>query len=518
VRTLVERCGLDPHEAATPPTVAVALERLDLLEALLDAGSASLRPWDLTGPLRRAVELRWMAGVERLIVAGADPALVDLPTGPGTGELRALLVRARSARSEPAGPVAAARALEGGARGAAKRWLDRLGAALVWTTTPNVEEWRGAAAQLGLRLSGSGRLPLLEGTVEGLEVRAECLLAGRTSTTRIAVGGPPEWLTIRRESVRERLGTTAERLSVPRIATRWMKTNDVVVGEERFDERIEVQGPAAETLALLSHPVRSEILDLVDGLGGNVASGCVSIEVPGHVDDRERLVRLVRAAHALARALALRVELGTAAGLAENAGSDPSEYVRTRMLATLGERFPGSEETIAASRNALRTARYDWHRMTAAANLGDEAIPVYRSILEDTTQSPDVRGMALRHLGWRGGPAAETLVLGYLDSSEPPIALHAVRILGERAGTAASVEPLLRRAGPLPTSELARAAARAVKEIQSRLTNAAPGQLSLAGGPTGGEVSLASASNGGEVSLSAPSPGSDGNAASDGDG
>jgi hypothetical protein len=487
VRMLIEHSGLDPHDASTTVSVAVALQRLDLLDTILTAGRLHLRDYDLFPGLSRAVTQSWPAGVERLLQAGADPSKVDLPTGPVADKLREVLEGAREERRRGTGPLAEARAHESGLRRLVARWRDRTRAALPWLASRPGPGWSEAARELGLRPSGGRASPRLEGTVDGIGVRVEVLGAGATRVTRIAAGGVPAWLGLRPESLREKLG--------------WAKANDVLVRWVPFDERIDVQGPVAECLALLSQPVRTQVLDFVDGLGGTVGDGEARLDLAGLADDRPRLVRSVRAALELARALATRAEKGIATCLAENVATDPSDSVRTTMLAALAERFPGAEETLEASRLALRTGRYDWLRMTAAANLGDEGTAFYREILADTTQSPAVRGMALRHLGWRGGTAAEELVLGYLDDPAPDIVLHAVRILGERAGGAASVVPLQRLAGPLPTSEIARAAARAVETIQSRLVNADPGQLSLADAGQDGELSLTPGREGGEVSL-----------------
>ena len=110
-------------------------------------------------------------------------------------------------------------------------------------------------------------------------------------------------------------------------------------------------------------------------------------------------------------------------------------------------------------------------------------------------------------LGALGQPAAQPALGGALASAAPPVRAAAAAALG-RIGDAGAVPPL--RAAAASSSAdgaLKRAVRQAVAEIQSRLTGAAPGQLSLvAEGAESGRLSLVDTGGGaaGRISLADP--------------
>jgi|GEM_PF-2341729 len=480
--------GADPWLALT---LAVRLGDRDMLEALLVHGGVVPERIGLDSALAEALRLGWTEGVSRLLRAGADPDRVEPPRGPGSAELRALLAQARARRVETGGPLAVTAEREGSLAGAATRWRDRV-VALIPIVWPRVRRaWLEAASDLGLRRVPGPPPGTLVGDLDGLPVRVEVTRVGPTVVTRITVEGTPPWLALRRETLREKLGLTGERFMEPTAASQWRKTNDVVVGDHTFDDRVDVKGPASDCLPLLSHSVRRQVAAFIDGLGGTVEGGLARLDRSGIVDDQHRLVLLVRATRQMVSALAAQADRGPLAGLADIARGDPLERVRATMLGALGGRFPTAPETVEAARLAITEGRWDWYRMAGASLLGEEGTAFYRATLADPSQSPGVRGMALRHLGFRLGSEAEELILSHLGAPEREIVLHAVRVLGERAGTARSVAPLQAMAGPIPVTEVARAAARAVEAIQSRRVHAAPGQVSLVGADREGELALA---------------------------
>jgi hypothetical protein len=115
----------------------------------------------------------------------------------------------------------------------------------------------------------------------------------------------------------------------------------------------------------------------------------------------------------------------------------------------------------------------------------------------------------LRSLGQHGpaDPLCEEVLLRAFHSGEPPVAVAAAEALG-RTGSAAVVPSLKAEASSLLPSPLRSAARQAIAEIQSRLTGAAPGQLSLAPDAAGeaGALSLATG-EAGELSLIDSDPG-----------
>lgn len=480
--------GADPWPALT---LAVRLGDRDMLEALLVHGGVVPERLGLDSALAEALRLGWTEGVSRLLEAGADPDRVEPPRGPGYAELRGVLAQARARRVEAGGPLAVAAEREGSLAGAATRWRDRV-VALIPMVWPRVRRaWLEAASDLGLsRVRGPGPGTLV-GDLDGLPVRVEMVRVGPAVVTRVTVQGAPPWLALRRETLREKLGLTGERFMEPTAASQWRKTNDVVVGDHDFDDRVDVKGPAGDCLPLLSHSVRRQVVAFVGALGGTVEGGLARLERGGVADDPERMVLLVRATHQVVASLVRQVARGPLEPLAEIARTDPLESVRATMLGALGERFPSAPETLKAARVAITEGKWEWYRMAGASLLGEEGTAFYRATLADPSQSPGVRGMALRHLGFRLGTEAEELILSHLGVPEREIVLHAVRVLGERAGTTGSVAPLRDLAGPVPVSDLARAAATSVEMIQSRLAHAAPGQVSLVGADREGELALA---------------------------
>lgn len=492
VRLLTAHASLDTASGWDVARVATRRKDARVLETLLDASGGRLFAGIWIEALRMAVSLDWTEGVRLLLEAGTDPRPVSLPTSGVAPEIRSMLEKARAEVTTTPGPIGDAARLEGGTL---RRCLSAL-RRLVHAASGVERAWEEAARELGLAYAGG----MISGDSRGHAVRIE-ITPGSPTLTRISVDGVPEWLQIRRESLREKLGLTGERFIVPSAETQWMKTNDVVTRDGEFDRRIDLRGPIADCLALASQVMRRRLLAFVDKLEGRVLGGKVEIERPGRLRDTRRLVALATASIEMAHAIATQVARGPLTCLSENATRDPSESVRAAMLSALGERFPRTPATIEASRLAIRSGSYDWYRMEGAAQLDEEGTVFYQATLADTSLSASVRGMALRHLGWRGGPQAEDLVLSYLQAPEPEIVLHAIRILGERTGTARSVAPLQKLTGTVALDETSRAAQRAIDEIQGRLQNAAPGQLSLAGEEQQGELSLTDET--GRVSLAA---------------
>jgi HEAT repeat protein len=119
-----------------------------------------------------------------------------------------------------------------------------------------------------------------------------------------------------------------------------------------------------------------------------------------------------------------------------------------------------------------------------------------------TREEDELATAAARALGTTGNVDAVPPLLLALESDRRNLCVAAATALG-RVGTAAVVLPLeeaAERSAPYP--ELRRAARQAIAEIQSRLADASPGQLSLAA-TDAGQLSMAEA-EGGQVSLATP--------------
>lgn len=244
--------------------------------------------------------------------------------------------------------------------------------------------------------------------------------------------------------------------------------------------------------------------------------------------------------------------------LAANAREDPVGTVRLRNLESLRREYPQHPETLSALRDACRDAS-EVVRLFAATSLGTEGREVVRRLAaaaeEDAcaaravvvlgaelsaTEALDLLAGALRRrrfataaacmdgLEGRGGadavgalsrvladekgpvavaaarglrypalPGAEAVLLQRgIGHAEPAVRLAAATALGS-VGSVEAVLPL-QALGGRNLGQLGHAVREAVAAIQSRLTGAAPGQLSVSA-LEGGAVSLSP--QGGEVSL-----------------
>jgi HEAT repeat protein len=267
------------------------------------------------------------------------------------------------------------------------------------------------------------------------------------------------------------------------------------------------------------------------------------------VAGRARRAALVRTVLSVIRRLSRPAD--PAHGLALNALRDPLSEVRLVNLMVLAREYPRRPATLEALRTALADPACEI-RLRAALELGEEGLATLRKIASDGSapqgiQAEAIRGLGARlptpsvlatldearrarkhrvaaaclaSLGQRGGadvvePLARVLAVerGQLAaaaaqalgtsgdvSAEAPLALAldrddegvgitAAGALG-RVGTAVVIPRLHDVGSGSEDDALRRAAREAVTRIQGRLTDASPGQLSLAGDESG-QLSLA---------------------------
>jgi len=302
------------------------------------------------------------------------------------------------------------------------------------------------------------------------------------------------------------------------------------------DARILAHGPRALVSAFFQEAARSAWLELAacDGVAPDrlqLFAGELRVDVAEHAAARpgvlERVARAARSAATL-----LRAAHDVPARLAENVASDPVTAVRLASLDTLGREFAGHASTQAALRAAAGSDVAEL-RLEAGRLLGEAGRPVLIGLLDmpgagDSTCASavdalrviptdlaatlllralarDARGIAASLTARsvidalrRAGVADAALLAEAVRSPAPEVALEAVGLLAD-AGSAAAVPALQDAAAHHPSDEVRRRARLAVADVQSRLPDAAPGQLSLDGGASGA-VSLA-AESGGQVSL-----------------
>ncbi len=416
-------------------------------------------------------------------------------------------------------------------------------------TVPELEArlWRGwhaAAGRVGLEVHfetppPSGTLQL-RARCGSLEVFLESPPPGAPKapgviTTRITVTG---------------LGHGLHGLTVRR-ETGWAKLLgglEIELGAPAFDDAFAILGDSLLVQAVLDSETRSQLGSLLRGTlrdrrGGyreveaSLAAGVLKVTIHHSKEiGADELADLMTDLFGPVLDLALRlVEPEDVAGrLAGNLGttgrrSEPEEGVRLRSLRYLLRDFrehPATEKTLLALRDDPSTevrlevaiARGKAGQKTLLALVTDAAAPdghaaravrvlgaglpfdVAEATLHRSLEAgrSELAKACLEALGRLGRADSEHLMVAALASQGEGVALTATQALG-RVGTIAAV-PALRQLEERGSRELSRAARQAIAEIQSRLTGAEHGQLSLADAEAGA-LSLVTAAEPGRLSL-----------------
>ncbi len=353
----------------------------------------------------------------------------------------------------------------------------------------------------------------------------------------IVAPGPPGFSGVRIRSESTRLGR-----------------HEIEIGDDPFDAAFYVLGPMRLLFALLDMETRrllmsvnaeSETLEIVGGeLRVKTYNNQIDLLLPLLLDIGRRFAQ----------------PLDAAQRLAENARQDPDIEVRLRNLLLLIREFPAEPATLEVLRTAcadksprirLRAAKelgaegrevlLEMAEATADDLLSAEAVsllgrdlPVERTraillqalrkrlhrtacacldTLGHSTAAEDVETLvkvltrekselaaaAATALGSTGSPAAEPPLILALQAEHQDLQVAAANALA-RVGSTAAVLPLKELAEHTSHHpEIRKAARQAIAEIQSRLSGASPGQLSLAG-VEAGQLSLAQ-TEAGQLSL-----------------
>ena len=408
-------------------------------------------------------------------------------------------------------------------------------------------EWKAAAKELGLEITGFLMFQEMRGEIDGFRIRIRP--RGKHGHIRIEVDG--------QGAIPHALSLGAEN-----IFTRSLDGEDIQTGHPAFDYRARIFGKPEEAVALLDPATRDLVQREVVDEGARVDGGKVSLVHRGMSGVPDLVRRLV--------ALGQRLSIvpGEVPGrLARNAAEDSLSSVRLRNLTLLQERFPEAAETMAASRAALASDQPNL-RLAAARFLGAEGLDAAGALALSAEVEADLRRQALQHffrhadagravpvlerlaaatpppellpalveaagrlrhvptlerlleqadglgdaaaaslagaVAGAGDAAAEEGLLRLLAREAAEVRAAAARALGQ-VGSVRAVEPLLAlTTGLLASPSVKQAAREAVASIQSRLGDAEAGRLSLAI-PTGdaGALSLAGGEGapGGELSL-----------------
>jgi len=412
-----------------------------------------------------------------------------------------------------------------------------VGSSLLWGAIQvkrqrRLEKWLRAAKSCGLQVEkGSvweSRLEL-KARAGPLEVRIEPF--GRNkygARIVIVVPEPPEFASVK----------------ICRARDKPLWSREIEVGDESFDRTFYVAGPVRLVRALLDAKVRRLLIRKNAKGGIEIVQGELRVETSDR-EIRELVPILLKLGHQLAQAQ------DTVRLLADHARRDPEAGVRLQNLLLLIHELPEDPRTAVALRTALadpsprvrlRAAKELGAEgrdvlLALAGSKGDDALSAQaisilggelpfehaRSILAlaldrhrlltagaclerlgHSQDAADVETLAkvmageenelavaaALALGATGNAAAEPPLLLALEKERKDLQVAAATALG-RAGSAAAVLPLQEAAERSALHpELRKAARQAITDIQSRLSGASPGQLSLATSEAG-QLSLA---------------------------
>ena len=392
---------------------------------------------------------------------------------------------------------------------------------------------RAVAERVGLASVRAFPASTVTGTHGRLGVRMQSFATLR-SGTRVVIEGVARGFQLRREDRSE---------PAPPDAVR--------IGDPPFDAAIVLAGPVPLVRALFDAETRALARDLCGlGLWWAVRFGELVVDLPEPLGLRSRLTPPLLERF-LAFAARLREPVQVETRLVEVAGSDPVPAVRLAALQTLTSQASAR----AAIRTAHRAAHGDSDpalRLAGALALGSAGVPVLHALAADPDARDQVSASAIAGLGGmmtfervrpildaavaagrvqtacaalrvmgRGGAKEAAIITAVLARTEGALAVAAVEALGDtlapvaeaplvrslaedlpravaaarslaRLGTARAVPELMTAEGR--GGELGRAARQAIASIQSRLTGATPGQVSLASGT--GELSVVESADG----------------------
>jgi hypothetical protein len=374
------------------------------------------------------------------------------------------------------------------------------------------------------RRLGEARRILAEACgVTGIEVTSRGVLTGRHGALALRLAS---YVHRRRRGTEVMIqgiapGVTIAPLGAFDRVAQVLGSTDPKTGDPAFDARVVLHGPVATTRALLDAPTRAGIRDVFGRFAaGRIDRGFLSFQstearrVPDSLD-------AVTLHQALQLAHALEMPAAPEARLAAIVREDPLGTVRARALQALCERGVDRPE----AQEALHYAAADPDpsvRLHAARALGPRGETVLQALAADAAVPDAVSAGAIDALGeafaleraravllreivsgrvdtarsalrrCAAGGAEEVPALSAALAAESVVAEEAARALGQIAG--ASAVAVLHEA-EARGGDVRRAAREAIAAIRSRLTDASPGQVALAGDEAG-QLSVAGVTDG----------------------
>lgn len=282
-------------------------------------------------------------------------------------------------------------------------------------------EWKAAAKELGLEITGFLMFQEMQGVIDGFRVRIRP--RGKHGHVHIELDG--------QGAIPHALSLGAEN-----IFTRSLDGEDIQTGHPAFDYRARIFGKPEEAVSLLDPATRDLVLREVVDEGARVDGGKVTLVhrgVSGAPDLVRRLVALGKR---------LSILPGEVPGrLARNAAEDSLSSVRLRNLILLQERFPEAAETQAASRAALASDQPNL-RLAAARFLGAEGLDAAEALALSPEVEADLRRQALQLFFRHADAGRAVTVMERLAAASPPAEL--LPALVEAAGRLRHVPTLER--------------------------------------------------------------------------
>ncbi|MEY4546906.1 MAG: hypothetical protein RL685_3101 [Pseudomonadota bacterium] len=398
------------------------------------------------------------------------------------------------------------------------------------------ESWKAQMEGLGLKVHVNGEYHLTaQGSLEGIQVQAELKLEQENkqnvlkSTLTVGSEGIPRNLEVRTGSLLRSAGRLVA------------GTDDLVLGDPDFDQKVQLSALDAYTCAALSQRARARMLTLLPWQG-RIQQGQVRCQTNWAREQQQQQgpsLEVLHSAVALAQLLSVPPD-ALHQRLAQNALEDAEPAVRLQNLRFLvaAETHTPPELLASTARALLRdvysvrllaaqqlgvqghaalrglaadgNARLD-QRQAAVHSLGQGATPDLAGLhaLLDSPPSPELLLAALAAVPTTGAPLVDS-VLGCTQSSYEAVRVAAAQALGVLAqpqtepallrlladdsaevqqasaealgalGSVAAVHPLLPLADSLLRPQLRQAARGAIGRIQSRLGTVEAGRVSLA--------------------------------------
>lgn len=338
-----------------------------------------------------------------------------------------------------------------------------------WRPAGLADRWQQAARMLDFEDTSEAARLRMTGSHRGLAVEVTYdlgySLQGRKTVVVVRGDFSPD--------LRVRIDGTG------RLPTAGVGRRRLLIGDERFDRSVLLEGDDHIARALMTPATREALLDPLIS-GARLTDEALTWSQIGPPDP-ERFPQRLRALTRLGQRLLLNEDIVDR--LSANACGDPLTDVRLRNLELLARQRPDAPQTLAAARICLDST-YAPLALRAALMLGDDGLPRIEHLLGADSLPPLLRAEALTALGARGEDGLLTLT----HDPALDVRLVAVRALGH-CGRLSAVEPLTLYQQGLIFPEERAAARRAIDRIQARHGGGERGAVSLLAGE-GGAIAL----------------------------